>query len=593
MEVKRRLDPITFEVLRASFNVICEHMSATLRRTAYSPIIYDMVDFSNGLFSKEGELIGQAENCPAHLGSMHFSAQACFDKFGRENLKEGDVVLVNDPYGGGTHTPDVTFTMPFYLSGKLIGFGVSRGHWTDMGGAAAGASVASLHVVEDGLVIPPTKIFQAGVARRDLIDIIKNNSRLPQYIEGDLWAHMGALKTGEEGLQELVGKYGVEVVELAMAETLDYTERRTRRAIKEIPDGEYHGEYYVDCDGVTEDSIAIRVTLTVRNDEITVDFAGTDGIVRGSINSPESNTYTAVYYGLKFFLDPWCPSNAGFYRPINIKLPEGAWVNAKRPASTRVCTTVGGEAIANAIWIALSKAIPDKVNAPTATPGATYIGTYDTKTGAYSVLVDLPSGGWGASPYGDGLNVAYARAGNCMDVPPEVAELENPTYYCERREFIVDSGGPGKYRGGLGERQTWKVQRESLISQIADNFKQGALGVQGGKPGKVGKAIINYGEKGERVMAGYDGEKWKMSMVANFPLGKGETHTFESPGGGGWGNPLDRDPELVREDVLDGFVSLESAKEDYGVIVDPQTYEIDYESTTKLRKNKIKGGSKK
>jgi N-methylhydantoinase B len=582
MDVKRDLDPITFEVLRSSFSFIAGHMSTTLQRTAYSPIIYDMVDFSNGLFNKEGQLIGQAENCPAHLGSMHFSAQACFDKFGKENLKEGDIVAVNDPYGGGTHTPDITFTMPIFFDCKLIGFVVSRGHWTDMGGAAGGASVASRHVVEDGLVIPPTRIFEAGLARKDIIDIIKSNSRLPQYIEGDLWAHVGALRSGEEGLKEVVRKYGLEVVELAMEETLNYSERRTRSAIKEIPDGEYYGEYYVDCDGVSDDSIVIRVTLVVEGDEITVDLAGTGETNRGSVNSSKSNTYTAVYYALKFFLDPDCPSNAGFYRPINIKLPEASWVNARWPASTRVCTTVGGEAIANVIWIALSKAIPDKVNAPCATPGATYIGGRNPRNDGYYMLADLPSGGWGASPFNDGLNVAYARAGNCMDLPPEIAELDNPVY-CERREFIIDSGGPGKYRGGLGERQTWRVNAESLVAQIADNFKHPVLGIQGGKPGRIGRAIVNYRGQDERIVAGYDGEKWKKSMIANFQLRAGETHTFEAPGGGGWGDPLDRDPKLVQEDVIDNFVSLRSAKEDYGVVLDPVTYEVDYESTRTLR----------
>jgi len=576
------LDPITFEVLRSSFSFIAARMSVTLQKTAYSPIIYDMVDFSNGLFNKYGQLIGQAENCPAHLGSMHFSAQACLDKYGKENLREGDIVAVNDPYEGGTHTPDITFVMPIYLDGQLIGFVVSRGHWTDMGGSAGGASVASRHVVEDGLVIPPTKIFESGKPKQEIIDIIKRNSRLPQYIEGDLWAHVGALKTGEEGLQELVRKYGMQTVELAMEETLNYSERRTLQAIKGIPDGEYHGEYFVDCDGVTEDSIGIRVTLTIKGDQITVDFKGTGDINLGSMNSPKSNTYTAVYYSLKFFLDPWCPSNAGFHRPITIKLPEGSWVNAKHPASTRVCTTVGGEAIANVIWIALSKAIPEKVNAPCATPGATYIGGKDPERDRYFMLADLPSGGWGGTPFGDGLSVAYARAGNCMDLPPEIAELENPIH-CERREFIMDSGGPGKFRGGSSERETWRVHADCLVSQICDNFKHPALGVQGGKPGKLGRTILNYGEESEKIIAGYDGKEWKKSMIANFPLKVGQTYTFEAPGGGGWGDPLDRDPGLIQEDVIDRFVSLKSAEEDYGVIVDPNTYEIDYESTNKLR----------
>lgn len=587
--MQKKLDPISFEVLRSSFNHIAMRMSTTLQRTAFSPIIYDMVDFSNGLFNKEGQLIGQAENCPAHLGSMHFSAQECFKKFGRENLKDGDIVAVNDPYGGGTHTPDITFVMPIHLKNSLLGFVVSRGHWTDLGGAAGGASVASQHVVEDGLVIPPTKIWEKGYPRQELIDIIKSNSRLPQYIEGDLWAHVGALRIGEEGLREIVTKYGQETVELAMEETLNYTERRTRHAIKEIPDGEYSAEYYIDCDGVTDDSIVVRVKISVSGDEIAVDFAGTGGINRGSVNSPMANTYTAVYYGLKFFLDPLAPSNAGFYRPISIQLPENTWVNSKWPASTRVSTTVGGEAIANVIWAAFSKAIPEKVIASCGTPGATYIGGNDPNTGGYFMLADLPSGGWGGTPYGDGLNVTYARAGNCMDLPPEIAEAENPVY-CERRELIPDSGGPGKYRGGLGERETWRIKVDARVSQLCDNFKHPALGVLGGKPGGLGRTILNYGENTEKIIAGYDGKNWRRSMFSNFNLEAGETYTFESPGGGGWGDPLERDPDLVRDDLVDGLISLRSAKANYGVVLNPDNYKSDLEATRKLRREKRKEG---
>jgi N-methylhydantoinase B len=201
------------------------------------------------------------------------------------------------------------------------------------------------------------------------------------------------------------------------------------------------------------------------------------------------------------------------------------------------------------------------------------------------MLADLPSGGWGGTPFWDGLNVAYARAGNCMDLPPEIAEVETPVY-CERREFIEDSGGPGKFRGGLGERETWQFKVNTLASQICDNFKHCALGVQGGKGGKLGRTIVDYGEKTERVIAGYDGRKWKKSMFANYGLEAGETFTFESPGGGGWGDPLERDPQMVRDDVVDRFVSVASAKNDYGVVLDPVTFRIDHESTMKLRKRK-------
>lgn len=579
------VDPITFEVIRNQLEHICRQMGTILRKTSYSPILYDMVDFSNALLDQNGDLIGQAENCPAHLGAMHFSTKAAISEVGIENLCEEDIVILNDPFKGGTHVPDVTFTMPIFYENMIIGFASSRGHWTDLGGAAAGLSASSKHVVEDGLVIASTKIYERGKPVNSIINLIKANTRVPQYIEGDINAHRGALIAGVQGVKALIDRYGKEVYEQCVLRLLDYVEQRTRRAIRQIPGGQYHAEDEVDCDGTSQDSIHIEVTLTVKDSDIRVDFEGTGPVNKGTVNSPKANTYSAVYYALKFFLDPTCPTNAGYYRPIEIILPEGTWVNAKWPASTRLCTTAAGETIADVIWKALAKAMLDRVNASNYGANVHYVGGVDAKTNRYFVFGDLSPGGWGATPHNDGLDASYNRNGNCMDLTPEVAELFFPVY-CLRRELIMDSGGPGKFRGGLATRQTWQIvgSDNATVSQMMTRTKTSPLGLNGGKPGRPGRAILNYGKKHEEVIAGRPLKGgWKMSLFSNFHLKNGETYTAESPGGGGWGNPLERDPEAVLNNVLDGYASPEKARDEYGVVLTISGKKVNFIATNALR----------
>ena len=581
------LDPITFEVIRNQLVAICTQMGTILRKTSYSPILYDMVDFSNALHDQNGDLISQADNCPAHIGTMHISTKAAIDDIGVENLADGDIVISNNPYQGGSHIPDIIFITPVFYNGLIVGFASSRGHWIDLGGAAAGISSSSRHVVEDGLIIVPTKIYSKGEPVSSVINFLRANTRMPQSVDGDINAFRAALIAGVAGVKGIINRYGKDILDQTIQRLFDYTEARTRRAIEKIPNGQYRAGDDVDCDGISPDSVHVEVSLTVKDDEIIVDFNGTAPMASGSINSPLANTYSAVYYSLKFFLDPDAPQNSGYYRPIKIILPEGTWVNAAWPASTRVCTTAGGERIVDAIWKALAKAIPDCVNASNYGTNAHYFGGSYPNTNRYFVFGDLAPGGWGASPKADGMNVTYNRAGNCMDLAPETAELFYPVY-CERRELITDSGGPGKYRGGLGMRQTWQIAgaEDVTVSQMMTGTKRGASGTNMGKPGKPGRSLLNYGRKGEGVIGGITPEgDWKMSLFGNFPLKNGDTYTSESPGGGGWGNPLDRDVLLVLEDVLDGFVSREKAESEYGVILTNEGDDIDYKRTAALKKN--------
>lgn len=569
IEERAELDPITFEVLRNAYEHTADRMSTVLQRTSFSPIIYDMVDFSNAIFTPDVDLVGQTANCPVHLAAMHFSAEAALDEFG--DLGEGDIVLLNDPYNGGTHINDVTWTKPvFDDSDDLLGFGVSRGHWTDLGGGGPGGQSWGTHLAEEGLVIPPSKIVDGGELDSTLVELMKSNTRAPQYIEGDIQAHRASLLAAERELHRLERKYGADTVREGMQQVLDYTEDRTRQAIETIPDGVYSAEDYGDCDGITKESIHLEVELRVDGDEITVDFEGTDDAVQGSVNSPKANTYSAVYYALKFFTDPEAPANAGLYRPITIDLPDGSWVNPDWPRPVIGCTTFASSKICAVIWQALADAIPNRIVAPTYAECNWFtVQQDDPGEGDGFVWSDLPPGGWGGTPYNDGMDTTMDPLGNCMDLPVERAEVLFPVTV-EEREFITDSGGPGEHRGGLGMRETFRFHSYAELSIETSRTKAGTPGVNGGHEGAPGRLFKNHGEEDEAVIGGWsrDGEEWKMCLIGSEPFQPGETFTIETQGGGGWGDPEDRDSDRVHKDIRDGKVSEESARTAYGVDVE-------------------------
>jgi N-methylhydantoinase B/oxoprolinase/acetone carboxylase alpha subunit len=566
---QRVLDPITFAVVRASFDHITRLMSTNLQRTSYSPILYDMVDFSNALFDPDAELIGQTTNVPVHLASMHFSVRASLEAY-PDGLAPGDIVLLNDPYRGGTHLSDVTFTMPVFVDDALIGFAASRGHWLDLGGAAPGGMVANAtHIVQEGLRIPPVKIYEGGELNQDVHAILKANTRVPAYIDGDLRAHLSALKTAERELISVASRYGTATVRACMAEALDYTERRTRAAIREIPNGVYHAEDVIDTDGVSADSVPVRCTLTVRDDMVVVDLRDSSPLVAGPINYPAAGSHSAVYFALKFFLDPDAPPNAGMYRPVTVLLPEAGVVNARWPAPVFNGNLATSERIADVVWQALGQAIPDRmVGMPYGDCNSYSVSALDPETGIPYIADDLPPGGWGGTPVGDGMNATYCRHGNCMDLTPEMTELIYPIRF-ERRELIPDSGGPGAFRGGLGMRQTFAPIDHPVVCGIeTSRSKMGAPGVRGGAPGRMGRSLRNFGRDGEEVLGGWTPNGvWRICSYSNRGLSAGDTFTNESPGGGGWGNPLVRDSSLVLDDVKDGYVTVEGASRDYGVVI--------------------------
>ncbi len=576
---ERQLDPITFEVLRRSFEYAPERMSQVLQKASFSPIIYDMVDYSNAIFDPDIELIGQTANCPVHIAAMHFSARASLERFPVSELQADDIVILNDPYRGGTHTPDVTLTMPIFHDDELLAVAVSRAHWTDVGGNL------DTHIGGEGLRLPPLMLYRGGRLNDELIEIIKNCTRTPQYVEGDIQAQIGALRAGRDEMLRLADKYGADIVRQGMLEVLDYTQRMTATAVERIPDGEYEGSDYVDSDGFSDDPVYVRVKLIVEGDRITVDLNGSDPVTVGPINSPYGNTASAVYYSLKFFLSPDAPPNAGLYRQIDLNIPEGTWLNPSWPAPTFGCTTATSSKITAAIWKALAQAIPDRIIAPTCSECNWFLASAaDPKTGEQHVLSDLPAGGWGGTPFNDGMHVTMDPLGNCQNLPAETAEMLFPVHY-NAYEMITDSAGPGEHRGGCGVRlEVEFLGRGQIITMETSRTREGSPGVNHGARASRQRQLRKTPNGDLETIGGLDDEgTWHPQMLGNVGFTPGESFVFHSGGGGGWGDPLQRDPKLVLEDVHDEIVSREQAAAVYGVIL-TNTLELDHEATQHRRR---------
>ncbi len=579
---KGDLDPVTFEVLRSLFEYSCERMTEVLRRSSFSPILADMLDFSNAVYDADLQLLSQAANCPVHLAAMKFSAEAIINKFGFDTLKEGDVYLVNDPYQGGTHIPDMTFVLPIFFEGGLLGFAVSRGHWMDLGGGAAGGQSYGTHIAAEGLRLPPTKLYTNYEPNDDIVDIIMNNTRTPHYVKGDMQAHFGALLAAEGELQRAAKRYGVNVLRVAMKELQGYTERIIRKSIERIPNGEYEAEDYADSDGFRQ-KIKIKLKLIVKDTDIVVDFEGSDPQCQGAINSPFANTASAVFYSLQFFLSPDAPQNQGMFNPISIKLPEDCWLNAKWPAPTIGCTTLTSSKITSALWQALAQAIPERVTGSTYSECNWFVASVRDRFGKSDVFSELPAGGWGGTPYSDGMSVTCDPLGNCMNMPAETAELLFPIAY-EAFEFRTDSAGSGLHRGGVGATFKVRFKGEGELSMETSRTLEGSPGVNTPFRSAVQRQTkIHTDGKAEVVGGLTPNGDWKNPLLAGLRFAPGETFMFESTGGGGWGNPYERPVQDVLDDVLDDFVSVEAARDEYGVVIDPDTLAVDEIATGERR----------
>jgi len=562
-----KIDPITLTVVENYLKNICKEMGIALMKASVSNLFNESWDFSCVIFDKDLEMIGQGEFIPSQIGSTVFAVKWCLMEIGIDNLKPGDIVVHNDPYRGSAHLPEHTLIKPVFYKNKLFGFVANVGHFTEVGAAEIGG-FTSTEVYKEGLRLPPVKIVSQGEEVKDIWKIILTNHRTPRVTFGDLRAMIGSLGIGEKRLLQLLDEYGMNIVNKCTKELLNISEQRVRANIKKIPDGEYNFEDFMEDDGFTEREFKIKVCVVVRKGELIVDFTGTDTQAYGPVNATYGTTASAVYNAVLLAMsDSTLPLNSGLYRPIKVIAPVGTIVNVKWPGTSITGSHETGPRITGAILGALSKVIPEKVAPPDgATPFSFLFGGKHPLTGDYHIGFQYEAVGWGARYEKDGNNALGAVCAACARMTSiEVMETCYPIMVKTHR-LSQDSGGAGRTRGGLScERIYQFLAPETTISIFADRAKIKPFGLAGGKGG--GNAGVCYKKASDENFQNIQQVFGLKSPVkfAGLTVKKGDELKIIAPGAGGYRDPHERDSSLVLEDVREGFISLESAKRDYGV----------------------------
>ena len=573
------VDPITLEVIRHRLKSIADEMLITLVKSAYSSIVKEGLDASTAIFDTGGDTIAQGNSIPIHLGSLVPAVRAILDRYPQSAMKEGDVYILNNPYRGGTHLPDVTIIVPVFHDGAPVAFGCSIAHHQDMGGKTPGSVPPdATEIFQEGLIMPPLKLYEAGVPNETLHEMIRNNVRIPDVVLGDMRAQMAACHVATTRIESLLGEYGLTIFLDSMKALMDHSEAATRKVLEEIPDGAYTFADYLDNDGVDMDvRPKIQVTVTVMGSDITFDFAGSDPQVRGPFNSPASSTVSAVYYIVRAITDASIPTNSGCFRPIKVRLPEASIVNPSSPApvNSRTATV---KRISDVLQGALVQAVPQKL--PAASSGQLLVmalGGTDPATGKAYVTSELGAGGMGARPNADGIDAVETDVSNCMNIPGESIETEHPIRIMKSRLWN-GSGGAGRFRGGLGLEKVFEVARgETTITYRGERHSLPPWGLFGGRPGWQSRAMV--------VRKG-GGEVEEVASKATLKLFQGDQLHVFTAGGAGYGDPLERDPDLVLQDVLDSRVSPGSARDDYGVVVKADLGFVNLEETGRVREQR-------
>jgi N-methylhydantoinase B len=565
-------DPIEFELFKNALFGIADEMALTVFRTTYSGVLKDNMDYSTALLDGNGVLVAQGLTLPGHLGSMPTAmaaVKAAFD--GR--VYPGDVFILNDPFQGGMHLPDVFIFKPISKDDSPIAWACAVCHQTDVGGRVPGSNASdSTEIYQEGLRIPPLKFYERGERNETLFGLIEKNVRVPIKVFGDLRAQLAACHIAEQAVVDLAAHYGTENLAQYMTELVDYAERMTRAAIRELPDGIYDFLDHIDDDGIDVGRpIPLKVTIIKRADAIHVDWTGTSPQVKGAINNTLSYTKSASYCAIRSILPQNIPTNEGVFRAIAVEAPPGTIANMVLPGA---CAARGltGFRMVDCMFGALAKMLPDKVFA--ASDGGNTgvsIGGYDADRTPF-IYVDFTCCAWGARPYADGLDGNSHIYANMASQPIEVTETEQPLQITAY-EFIQDAMGPGKHRGGAPFRREYKLLAEEAILQVrSDRRDFRPFGLYGGGPGRPSMNYLNP-----------DADPTPLASKLTMTMRKGDLFRHEVAGGGGWGDPLERDPALVLRDVLNEFVSSGSAREDYGVMLEGTPLAVDAAGTAALR----------
>ena len=543
------------EVVSNLLGAVADEMLIGLIRASYSPNIKERADCSASVFDAGGQTVAMASSAPLHLGALSGLVDTIRERIRRDGVAPGDAWIGNDPYVcGGTHLNDIAVVAPVVHDGEVVAFLANLGHHADVGGRAPGSeSGDNTSIFQDGLRIPAMKLADAGRVRDDVVDLVLLNSRTPEERRGDLRAQLAALHIGTQRFHDVVGRYGVTQLRASMAALMDATEARFRAAIRALPEGVYEAEDFLDDDGLGGGPIRIAVTITIDGEEIALDFGRTDRQVPSGKNMAPGGLPASVYCALKMLVDPDLANNSGYYRAVSIACPEGNLLNPRPPAAvgSRAMTA---QVLADAIFAALVPALGERALARSGIQQGVIFAGVDPRTGRYYVDYENFAPGIGARRARDGADCAQVHTTNTSNLPIEAFEAEFPLTI-ERFELIVDSGGAGRWRGGLGVRRDFRVQAETRLAVRSARQRFPALGLEGGQAGSLGSFEV----------VGVDGERRRVpSTATDVPLAAGEVVIVRTPGGGGIGNPRDRDPARVLDDVREGRVSPDAARRVYG-----------------------------
>ncbi|PYY18595.1 MAG: 5-oxoprolinase [Acidobacteria bacterium] len=532
-------DPVELEIFRELFHSIAEEMGASLRRSAFSPNIRERRDYSCAVFDKDAQVIAMGDHMPVHLGSMPMSVRAAIERL---DLDRGDVAMVNDPFAGGTHLPDITLVAPVQIlprkssTRKPDFYVASRAHHADVGGAAAGSMGLSREIYQEGLRIPPVFLIRGGKTQQDVLQMVLANVRTPEEREGDLGAQIAACNTGTRRLQEVCERYGLPRVRRATEELQDYAEQMTRSLLKDIPPGVYSAEDFLDSDGISERPVRVAVSIRIEKQGressqplVTVDFAGSDPQVEGSINAVEAITYSACFYVFRCLLAEDVPAAAGIMRPIRVIAPKGTVVNAHPPAAVAGGNVEMSQRIVDTLFRALAQAMPDRI--PAASSGTmnnlTIGGLFPSdhaRAGEPFAYYETIAGGMGARPTREGISGVHTHMTNSLNTPAEALEYAYP-FRVTRYSLRSNSGGRGKHRGGDGIVRELELLCKAEVTLLADRRVRGPYGLGGGSDGMPGRNVVIQN----------DGSEMPIPAKGSIRLRQGDRIRIESPGGGGWG----------------------------------------------------------
>ncbi|MDB5551344.1 MAG: N-methylhydantoinase (ATP-hydrolyzing)/5-oxoprolinase protein [Rhizobium sp.] len=562
-----RIDPITLSVIQSGLQQVCDEMDLSFSRAAFSPVIAEANDRSDGIYSAvDGALIAQgAAGLPVFVGTMQFSTRVLIEMIASGKAiapKPGDIYIVNDPYLGGTHLMDVRFAMPVYRDGEIFCWLSNTGHWPDTGGAVPGGFSASATSVEqEGLRLPPVRLFKQGVLDTEIYAIICSNIRVADQRIGDVKAQAAALLVGEKRLARILDRYGDDTVTEAIEELRKRASDQMRANCRLIPDGTYRSVAYVDSDGVVNEPLEIRLAITAQDGILDFDFTGSSKPCAGPMNSVLATTLSAVYLGMRHIF-PDVPISAGAFEPLRVKTPEGTFLDAQYPRPVSGCAAEVSQRIAEAVFLALVEALPDRVTAaPAGSSGNFALGGHDPERNRGFVMYQISGGGYGGNADHDGLANGCSTIGISKAPPVEIMEQQFPVLY-HRYALREGSGGAGRHRGGFGLDYEIELRRgEATASFVMDHGRFGPPGVLGGGDGRPNSVLVT--QSGREMVPEH------LSKAQDIPLKPGDRVRVGTPGGGGYGDPFTRDPAAVVEDVRLGRYTSDEARTLFGVVISP------------------------